>query len=697
MQKIINFRPFLFTALFAIFAVIGGALFATVNNVLGIVIGCVLAGLSIVLCIVFRKNPIRLTTFILCAVISVGCFLYSGLYLMDRNTVNVYEEDVSITGRVCEVVSHDTNHSVVLENLVIDGDVVSGKMCVRFNENDKIVSYIRVGDKVSLVSKPITSKVKFEDFSFNDIKYYAYCAIDNVSVTAGTLSFRDRILGSLRSTYNKWLGKYGDLAYSIITGDKNGLTNSFRSAYSVSGLSHILAVSGLHVGFLMSLVCLFLRAIKVNKKVQPWICAVILLAYNFLVGFSFSIIRASIMFMIAFIARILGKQNDRLNNLSLAVSIILCIFPYSLFDVGFLMSVGCVFAITVFSDSLTGILLKITKNKCQKLISAISVSICAQLGVFPATTLYFSSFAPYSVIANIVAMPVLNVIYVYVLLMGILSTFLPFMGYVLHLSAYLFIAIDYLNIFIGSLPFSEITIYGTLGILSFYLLYFISSRFFMVPKKFIAIIMCIVLASGIILADNLRFNGEVHLVYANARYDVTTLIKTGDSYAIVGDVTKSCKIESCVNNVRAHKIDSIYVTYLNANNVYFIARLADKYNVDAVYVRDSSPAEQVQLLVQNNVTVKLTSSQNLLREIEEDGKFVGYKYKNVLMTSYKTDMDKLSRQYLSTYSLVRAYSYKETAGACFALNYTDEEIDNAVGANEDTVLLDCSTLALKRF
>jgi ComEC/Rec2-related protein len=598
---------------------------------------------------------------------------------------------------VLEVVSHDTTHSIVIEDLTIDGEKISGKLCVRLNDDDKATALVRIGDKISFFSRPIISKISFDNLSSHEIKYYAYTSLDALSLQPGTLDFRQQILGSLKATFNKWLGKYGNVAYSVVTGDKNGLTNEFRSAYSVSGISHILAVSGLHVGFLMSLILAMLNLFKVHKKARPWICISILLLYNFIVGFSFSVIRASIMFVVAYLARLRNKPNDQLNNLCFSISVILCIFPYALFDVGFIMSVGCVLAIILFNKGLTEFLLKLTKNKCKKLVSAIAISICAQIGVFPAMVFYFSSISTYSTIANVLAMPILNLIYVFVLVMGILTCFLPFLGYVLYLAKHLFIIIDWINAFISFLPLSQITLYGSIGIFSMYVMYVISSRFIMLPKKFIAVSLCVLLSVGIVLVDNLRFLGDTHIVYANARYDVTTLLKTDDKFVIVGDMTKYCKIETCVKNSRAHAIDSIYVTHLENKNVDYVIKLANKYRVNTVYVREETDPMLVQYLVLNNVNVDVADYQTRLSVVEQYGEFIGYKYKNVLLTSYKTKLNNVSKEYLSTYKVVRAYSCKEIDGINFALNFTYIEKENSVGANEDTVLLDCNTLNKKRF
>ncbi|MBE5733083.1 MAG: ComEC family competence protein [Clostridiales bacterium] len=697
MQKIINFRPFLITMIFAVFAVICGILFATVNNIVGIVAVCVLFIIAVVLTILFRKNTSRLITFILCAFMSIWCFAYAGAYLIERNAVVEYTEEVSIVGRVCDVQSSDGSHALVLENLVIDDDNESGKMRVILDENDSSTFYVNVGDKVSFISQPIVSKINFEDISFNEIKYYAYISLDELKVYAGSLNFREQILQSLRSTYNNWLGEYGELAYGIITGDKNGLSGELRTAYSVSGLAHILAVSGLHVGFLMSLITFLLRKLRVNKNIQPFICLAVLLAYNFLVGFSYSIMRASIMFMIAFSARIKGKWSDPLNNLCLAVSVIVCIFPFSIFDVGFIMSVGCVLTIILFSKGLTEFFLRLSKNRFKKFFSTLSVCICAQVGVFPAMTFYFSSFSTYSIPANIIAMPILNLIYIFVLVFGLLTAFIPIFGYVLALAKYLFMVVDWINLGISYLPLSEVIVYGSTSMFILYLLYFVVSKYVMLRKKIIAVTCCVLLSVSIIVVDNVRFTSDTHLVYSHARYDVSSIVKTNDKYALVGDLTKYSKIEKCIKDARIHAIDSIYVTHLSNNNLEFLIGLVDKYKVNAVYIREDTDALLAYELVKNNVNVKHTLEQNVIQEISISGKFVGYKYKGILFTSYKTDFKSISKELLASYKVVRAYSQKEIEGVNFALNFEYKENEDAVGANEDTVLLDYDTMAQKRF
>lgn len=697
MQRIINFRPFLIIAIFALSAVTCGAVFAIANVVVGIILASSLLIIVTVFSIAFRKNSVKLFTFILSAIVVSWCFISSLTYFTERNSAPNFDGDVVISGKVSEVISHDSTNSLLLENLAVDGITISGKLSVRLNDEDKDVTRIKCGDIVSFNGRPLINKLEFDNLSFYEIKYYAYTSLNNLTVKLGTLDFKEQLLDNLRSTYKKCLGEYGDLAYGIVTGNKNGLTNEFRSAYSVSGLGHILAVSGLHVGFLMTLITALLNLLKVHKKVQPFLSISILLLYNYLVGFSFSVIRASIMFTLAYLARLRNKPNDQLNNLCFAIVVIVCIFPYALFDVGFLMSVGCVLSITLFSKGFTEFLLRLSKNRFKKLLSALAISVCAQIGIFPVTTFYFSSMSTYSVLANVIAFPVLNLIYVFVLVFGLLSLLISHLNIVLALAKYLFIIIDCINAFIQSLPLSEIRIYASASIFVLYALYLVSSRFVMVTNKFLAVLLCILLSVGIVMADNLRFVGDMHIVYANANCDVTTLVKTDDKYVIVGDLTKYCKIESCIKNSRAHLVESIYLTHLSAQNEDYVINLAKKYKVSFVYVRDDAEIMSVQSLLQSDINVKHVSSQSIIHEIAQDGEFVGYKYKDVLFTSYYSNLEILSKEYLSTYEVVRAYSYSDVTSVKLALNFSYDTKNHAACANANTVLLDCNTLNKKLF
>ena len=697
MRRIINFRPFLLTAIFSILAVAMAIVYCSFSTLLGIILGVILSLIPIIFAIIYRKNTIKVVSFVLCFIVSIGTFFSTTGYVTSRNTVNYYEQEVEILGVVSEVVSHDENHSVVLDNLQIDGDKVGGKLCVRFSKEDKETKYFLNGDIISFIAQPITTTVSIEEgFSYGDVRYYAYTSINSVQVSIGQTSLRDKILYSLRKGYNEWLGEYGEIAYGIVTGDKGGIPNEFRNSYTISGIGHILAVSGLHIGFLMGVVLFVLRLLRVKQKVRPWICFCILLLYNLLVGFSFSIIRATIMFVVSYLAKLSGKENDRLNNLMLSTTIILCIFPLSIFDAGFLMSFGCMLSIVLFSDDFANGFIKIFGKRAEKFSSSLAVSVCAQLGVFPVLTYYFSSISIYSILSNLILLPLLNLIFVLVLSIGLLLLIFPFMGYVLWVLKYIFKGLDFFNYLVGLLPLSQIILYGTTFVFLLFPLYFLSSRYINFPKKWIAVLLSCIVCISAIFIDNIGFLSNNHICYTHAAYDVTTLVKTNDKNIVIGDFSAYSRIEESIVDARAHKIDSIYITYLTQSNAQFVCEFVEKYNVQSVYIREQADSMAVFTLVNNGIIPYFISSQTEVCEVIDNGEFIGYQYDKMLFTSYKTKLDKVDKLYLSTLDIVRAYTTTDTSDIKWALNFTKENEQESISAFDDTLIIDYKTLNFER-
>ena len=697
MRRIINFRPFLLTAIFSLLAVTTTIVYCCLSTLAGIILGVILALIPIVLVVIYRKNIIKVVTFALCFIVSIGAFFSTTGFITSRNTVVYFEQEVQICGVVSEVVSHDENHSVVLDNLVIDGNYVGGELCVRFSKGDSATKYLLNGDSLSFIAQPITSTISIENgFSYGDIRYYAYTSLDSVQVSVGQTSFRDKILYSLRKGYNEWLGEYGEIAYGIVTGDKGGIPNEFRNSYTISGIGHILAVSGLHIGFLMGVVLFVLRLFRVKRKVKPWICFCILLLYNLLVGFSFSIIRATIMFTISYLAKLSGKENDRLNNLMLSTTIILCVFPLSIFDVGFLMSFGCMLSIVLFSDDFANGFIKIFGKRNEKFSSSLAVSFCAQLGVLPVLTSYFSSISVYSILSNLILLPVLNLLFVLVLSIGLLLLVFPFAGYVLWLVKYIFKGLDFINYIIGSLPLSQIILYGTSFVFLLFPLYFLASRYIKFPKKWIAVLLsCIVCVSAIAI-DNISYLKEDYISYTHSSYDVTTLVKADDKNVVIGDFSAYSRIEESISDTRVHSVDSIYITYLTQSNAQFVCEFVDKYDVQTVYIREETDAMAVFTLVNNGIIPCFISSQTEVYEVIDNGEFVGYKYNRMLFTSYKTKLDRVDKLYLSIFDIVRAYTTTDTSDIKWALNFVIENEQESISAFDDTLIIDSKTLNYER-
>lgn len=207
-----------------------------------------------------------------------------------------------------------------------------------------------------------------------------------------------------------------DDAYALISaltlGYKKDLTEDLQEAFRVSGTAHVLAVSGLHVGIIYLVISTIFSFLGNKGKLyilRQCLVIITLWGYVFIAGMSASVVRAAIMLTINCIGNIYNLKGFTLNTLSAAAFFILIFSPFTLFDISFQMSFGAVFSILFFQPKLQTIYTP--SNKIIKYIwNLTTVSLSAQLGIFPLVLYYFGTFPTYFFITNILVVPLVGII-----------------------------------------------------------------------------------------------------------------------------------------------------------------------------------------------------------------------------------------------------------------------------------------------
>ena len=232
----------------------------------------------------------------------------------------------------------------------------------------------------------------------------------------GRISLKNRCIRFRRSVINKYKewGLEGDalaVVSAVTLGEKRQLNDGLKEIYSTSGVSHVLAVSGLHVGIMCWFLYLIFPSFIFRKK--EWACQLIIMgllwAYAFSIGLPVSITRSLIMFSIVACCRALNRESSVLNALGLAALIMLVINPSAIFDMSFQLSFSAVFFIIV----LTPLLLETVTPRTMVghyvwRVSVLSVS--AQIGTTPIVMYHFSSFSTYVLLANLFVVPIMFVV-----------------------------------------------------------------------------------------------------------------------------------------------------------------------------------------------------------------------------------------------------------------------------------------------
>ncbi|MFA9220181.1 MAG: ComEC/Rec2 family competence protein [Sediminibacterium sp.] len=193
---------------------------------------------------------------------------------------------------------------------------------------------------------------------------------------------------------------------ALLLGETSLLTKETTSDYSVAGVVHILAVSGMHVALIYQLILIILKLLF--RKKRKWLTFIVamtfLWAYGALTGFSASVVRACCMFSFFVISDCFLLSRNTANTIAGSTLLILYFQPYIIFDLGFLLSLSAVLGIVIIHPMITRKFY--TENKiAYYLISSSSITLSAQIATLPITLYIFHSFPTYFILANLILVP----------------------------------------------------------------------------------------------------------------------------------------------------------------------------------------------------------------------------------------------------------------------------------------------------
>lgn len=366
---------------------------------------------------------------------------------------------------------------------------------------DKKSIKLDVGDEIIFSPKLDSISNSGNPKEFN---YQQYLAFHFISATAFLKSDEwlelssDRTFSLIRIAErlrNKVLSEFKTLnlpkdvyaiASAITLGYKNDIDAEIKQSYSTAGATHILAVSGLHVG-VVYLVLQYLLFFMKRKKWLIWLKLILIIlslwAYSFITGLSPSVLRAATMFSFLAIGRQINRQTNIYNILAASAFMLLSINPFLLFDIGFELSYIAIIGIVYFQPKIRNWVY--LKNKILSFVwDLISVTIAAQIVTTPLSLFYFHQFPTYFLLSGIVLVPISSFV-IYLTLLSLVFTAIPAVSYVFAMGLkYLVIFMNQFTIFIESLPLSNISnIYiDEIQLILLYLI-LISITSFIISKK----------------------------------------------------------------------------------------------------------------------------------------------------------------------------------------------------------------------
>lgn len=281
---------------------------------------------------------------------------------------------------------------------------------------------------------------------------------------------RDKLIYQLESIGLK--GSQLAIISAITLGEKGLLSNDVRDTFSAAGVSHILVVSGMHVGFIFLIIMWLMSIISHHRK---WIVVVlgliVLWSYALLTGLAPSVVRATFMFSMMLLFRVMGEKYRVKHALCLSATILILINPNVLFNVGFQLSYLAVCGIVYFYPLFYKRISTLKSRPLRWILSSVAVTVSAQIFTLPIVIYNFNQFPIYFILSNLFVTAFAPFLFLGGIALLPLS-YIPYLGVgVGWLMNYVVMIFEYIIHLIVAIPFSTIKIY--ISLLEVICLYFV--------------------------------------------------------------------------------------------------------------------------------------------------------------------------------------------------------------------------------
>ncbi len=417
-------RPILIAAIGFGIGIIGGLYF---NIVLLICIGLPVC-FFLLMKIKKLKNLIRIIRLWInkkVIVLFMICFLVGNIYILylEKEYDNIYNTLTNI--KVIGTVVSDKNEKEYSSIYLIKVEKINGKKVRKKNfwisiPKKSQSTTIQYADKIILEGEYIKPEGQRNYRGFDDSIYLKSIKNYGTIKQTGKLEVLRRdnldfIHLSSHSIKRKIIEKASKLFpeetkgifLGILVGYTDFITEETRQSFSDSSLSHLLAVSGAHVAYVVIGVTILLQKMKISKKSRKIITCLFLIFYLYLIGFTASATRAVIMNIISILQFNFYRKQDTATTINFSVLMILLNNPYTIFNIGFLLSYAGAIGIIVLMEKIKDLDTNHKETEKKKIIEYLKnigiVTISAQIMILPIIVYYFNTVSFTFILSNLLA------------------------------------------------------------------------------------------------------------------------------------------------------------------------------------------------------------------------------------------------------------------------------------------------------
>lgn len=355
----------------------------------------------------------------------MGFMLMSNEITTRNHIYDLKENTVIVQGKIYKIENTAFGTNIYLKGVEVENGEKSVSVKRIFVNTEKIPN-VKIGNIIKVRGKLRQFEEAANKGNFDSRKYYLSLGFYG-KIEAGTIEVINSEYSGIRQglyelrmeiierleklcSDNKGIfsiinNKNGIIG-AIILGDKTDLDSDIKELYSVSGIAHILAISGLHISFIGMVIYRLLRR-RFRFLFSAAVSIPVVLSFGIMSGFGISTIRAIIMFILKIIGEVLGRKYDAITAISLAGLVLLVQNPFVVCNSGFQMSFGAIIAIVLILPIVEEIL-----NTDNKIIKVLSANFTISLVMNPILAWNYYELPTFSFLLNIVVVPLMSVVIV---------------------------------------------------------------------------------------------------------------------------------------------------------------------------------------------------------------------------------------------------------------------------------------------
>lgn len=392
---------------------------------LNIAVPCIVLAIIVIRKIIIKAYEDMGAFVVIFFTLIMGFMLMSNEITTRNHIYDLKENTVIVQGKIYKIENTAFGKNIYLKGVEVENGEKNVSVKRIFVNTEKIPN-VKIGNIIKVRGKLRQFEEAANKGNFDSRKYYLSLGFYG-KIEAGTIEIINSNYSGIRQglyelrmeiierleklcSDNKGIfsiinNKNGIIG-AIILGDKTDLDSDIKELYSVSGIAHILAISGLHISFIGMAIYRLLRR-RFRFLFSAAVSIPVVLSFGIMSGFGISTIRAIIMFILKIIGEVLGRKYDAITAISLAGLVLLVQNPFVVCNSGFQMSFGAIIAIVLILPIVEEIL-----NTDNKIIKVLSANFTISLVMNPILAWNYYELPTFSFLLNIVVVPLMSVVIV---------------------------------------------------------------------------------------------------------------------------------------------------------------------------------------------------------------------------------------------------------------------------------------------